>query len=60
MILHWAIFLAFDALVALGFLIYSLGHLKKLGITWRHPRVLVEGALFLVFALAALLLYLSA
>ncbi len=35
--------------VALGFLIYTLANLSRLGITLLHPRVLVEFGIFIVF-----------
>jgi hypothetical protein len=36
--------------IALGFLVYSLVNLDKLGIGWTHPRVLVEAGLAVAFA----------
>ncbi len=35
--------------VALGFLIYSLANLSRLGIKWFDMRVLVEFGIFIVF-----------
>jgi len=46
-------------LVALGFLIYSIFHLKKLNITISHPRVIVEFILFLIFLTIGILLILN-
>ncbi len=44
------VFMAFSA-IPLGFLIYTLTRLGKLGITIMHPRVVAELILFLSFLL---------
>ncbi len=49
----------FFSIVALGFLIYSLTHLKKLKINITHPRIIVELLLFIIFMAAGVLLILK-
>ena len=49
-------FFVFSGLVALGFLIYSLTHLKKLNIKISHPRVIVEFILVVIFMIIGFLL----
>ena len=49
-----ALFLA--SLVPLAFLVYSLTHLKKLGIRPSHPRIIVEAALFTLCLVLAFVL----
>ena len=44
------------SIIPLGFLIYSLMNLEKLGITLTHPRVIVELTLFLILLFARILL----
>jgi hypothetical protein len=42
------------SLVSLGFLIYTIVNLDKLGISLSHPRVLVEFSIFLILLLAGI------
>jgi hypothetical protein len=44
------------SLIPLGFLVYSLLNLDRLGITLIHPRVLVELFIFLVLSLVGIVL----
>jgi hypothetical protein len=43
----------FSALVAAGFLIYTLANLEKLNIKRTHPRVWVEASLTVLFSILA-------
>ncbi|MFZ5446194.1 MAG: hypothetical protein ACOZQL_39770 [Myxococcota bacterium] len=45
-----------SGLVAGGFLAWTLTHLRELGLTVSHPRVLVEGTLMIGFFGAAVAL----
>jgi hypothetical protein len=56
-ILPW-IFLA-AALIAGGFLLFTLLHLGQLNIPWYHPRVLVEGTLMLLFLTLTIIGFMS-
>ncbi len=38
------------SLVPLGFLVYTLSHLEKIGISFAHPRVIVELTLVVIAA----------
>jgi hypothetical protein len=42
--------------IAASFLVYSLLHLRQLGITITHPRVLVEGGLAIILLATGLLM----
>jgi hypothetical protein len=44
------------SLIPLGFLVYSLLNLDRLGITLTHPRVLVELFIFLLLSLVGIVL----
>ena len=50
------VFLLAASLLPLGFLLYTLTHLKKLDIPVSHPRVIVEAALFLIFLILGFVL----
>lgn len=43
------------SLTAFIFLGYTLANLKRLGITWHHPRVMVEATLGIGFLVIALI-----
>jgi len=47
-------FLIVSSLIALGFLIYTLFHLKQLNISYTHPRVIVELLLFIIFMISGI------
>jgi hypothetical protein len=44
------------SIIPLCFLIYTLFHLKQIGIPFFHPRVYVEAALFIGFLTAGIIL----
>jgi hypothetical protein len=47
----FVLFFWFAALIAAAFLIYSITNRHKLHLNWHHPRILVEGFLFILFLL---------
>jgi hypothetical protein len=47
------------SLVPLMFLFYTVTHLDKLGIGFKHPRVLVEFSIFIVLIVVGLILWFS-
>ncbi|MCB9223456.1 MAG: hypothetical protein H6582_04700 [Crocinitomicaceae bacterium] len=52
---HWTPYLFLvAAVIALCFLLYSLHNRERLGIGITHPRILVEGVLFVVFMAIAI------
>jgi hypothetical protein len=47
----FVLFFWFAALIAAVFLIYSITNRRRLNLNWHHPRILVEGLLFILFLL---------
>jgi hypothetical protein len=47
------------ALIPLGFLIYTMVNLKRLAIPITHPRVIVEGSIFVVILAIGIVLFLG-